>query len=125
MLRSFGGLHRGLPLLSATLTVSLSPSPLFSQDDQVVHRRAEFMLRHAGDWPLPRGDTLIEFNKSGPILYTVVSSSHDTISSAMIRNDGMVGWETSTWSDGRLTGCSARWLGVHGVQVNFAGTVSG
>jgi hypothetical protein len=102
----------------------LAPS-LGAQSDSTLRIRVGSILSKAGDRPLPRGDTLVEFAKQGPILYFTVRGTADSIASCMVRNDGLVGWAGSQWTAERLTGFTTRWASPQGVQLEIRGQVVG
>jgi len=95
------------------------------QNDARLRERVATILAQAGDRPLPSGDTLVEFAKQGPILYYTIGGTRDSVTSSMVRNDGLVGWATSQWSRGRPTAFSARWADPQGVKVDIRGEVVG
>jgi hypothetical protein len=70
------------------------------------------------------GDTFVTFAKQGPILYFTVAGTLDSVASSMVRNDGLVGWATSRWSQGRVTTFSARWARPEKVELEISGQVA-
>jgi len=95
------------------------------QNDAQLRRRVASILAQAGDRALPSGDTLVAFAKQGPILYYTIGGTRDSITSSMVRNDGLVGWASSQWVRGRPTAFSARWADPQGVKVDIRGEVTG
>lgn len=103
----------------------LAGSPHQGQSDEAVRAQTELRLIRRGDWPLPSGDTLVEFSKWGPIHSVVVSGGRDAIASAMVRNDGLTGWAASTWSGAQMTSFSVRWQSGQRTTLEIGGRVRG
>jgi hypothetical protein len=113
-----------LRIRAVGLTLLLAPS-LSAQSDAQLRPYVDALLAKVSAQGLPRGDTLVEFAKQGPILFFVVGGRPDDVTSSMVRNDGLVGTASSQWTSGRLTAFNVRWATAGAVQADIRGEVRG
>jgi hypothetical protein len=87
---------------------------------QEVHDRVTAIILRRATVPLPAGDTTVSWN-GGPILYHISVRTADGISSAMLRNDSLLGSATVRWAEGTPVAFDVTWRAAEAVAVEVHG----
>jgi hypothetical protein len=117
-----------LLLLAASSGYSHLAAPQAAQLDpskrEAFHQHVVALLQSRGR-PLPPGDTAVSWTDRGPILYFTSRFANDTATSAMAREDGLVGTALAVWSQLLQTGFHSVWTRGDSVVLDVTGLVEG
>ena len=109
----------GYSQLAAAQVAQLDPTKR-----EEFHQHVVALLQSRGR-PLPAGDTAVSWTDTGPILYFTSHFANDTASSAMAREDGLVGSARAVWSRLVQTGFHTVWTRGDSVVLDVTGRVEG
>lgn len=84
-----------------------------------VHDRLVAMLQANAHRPIAAGDTFVTWNPR-PVLFTTVWASADSVSSSLVRADGLVGTADVRWQRGRPVAGRVAWTKPDSVALTFA-----
>jgi hypothetical protein len=115
-------------LLLALASPALAQSPLTPQE---VHDRVTAIITRRATVSLPSGDTTVTWN-GGPVLYHITAQAPDGISSAMLRNDSLLGLATVRWATDGPIAFDVSWRAggvaaaeIHGRRTDSLLTITG